>query len=52
MSIAMNQKYLDDALRPIESDVVLFAFSEPLRPVTLSPEPKGDDFCILTPMQL
>lgn len=51
-TIAMNSKHLEEALKSIESERVVFEFSEALRAVTLSPEPTSSYFSILMPMQL
>lgn len=52
VTIAMNCRPLEDPLKVMTSERITFEFSEPLKPVTLKPEPAEDFFHIIMPMQL
>jgi DNA polymerase-3 subunit beta len=49
--IAINPRYVEDALKVMDTERVAFEFSEALRGVTLRPEPADGYFNILMPMQ-
>ncbi len=51
ITIAINSKYIEDALKVMDTERVAFEFSEALRGVTLRPEPAQGYFNILMPMQ-
>ncbi|WP_407398814.1 DNA polymerase III subunit beta [Treponema sp.] len=50
-SIAMNYGYVEEPLRGITTDVVAFEFTEEMKAFTMRPEPAGDYFHIIMPMQ-
>ncbi|MBN1519819.1 MAG: DNA polymerase III subunit beta [Spirochaetales bacterium] len=50
--IAMNYRYIEEPLRYMDSDDVTLRFTETGRAVTVSPEPAGDYFHVLMPMQV
>lgn len=52
VTIALNYKYVEDPLKVMEGDTIAIEFTEPNRAITLSPEPRGDYFHIVMPMQL
>ncbi len=49
--LALNHKYIEEPLKAIQEESVLIEFTEPSRAITLSPDPKGDFFHIVMPMQ-
>ena len=49
--IALNLKYVDDAIKATKSKNIKLEFSGELKPVTLKPEPADDYFHIIMPMQ-
>lgn len=51
--IAMNNRYLEEPLKSIESEKVAFEFTDPekLKAITMRPEPAADYFHIIMPMQ-
>jgi DNA polymerase-3 subunit beta len=51
-TIALNYKYVEDPLRIIRDEYILLEFTEPNRAITISPDPRGDYFHIVMPMQL
>ena len=50
--IALNYNYLIDPIKSISSDEVTFEFTEPLKAITLRPEPAEDYFHIIMPMSI
>jgi len=52
ITIALNYLYMEEPLKVIGSDRVVFEFTEPMKAVTLKPEPEGDFFHIIMPMQM
>lgn len=51
VSIAMNHRYIDEPLRLIDTENVTFEFTTEMSAVTMRPEPEGDHFHIIMPMQ-
>ncbi len=51
ITIAINPKYIEDALKVMDCGKIAFEFSEALRGITLRPEPAESYFNILMPMQ-
>jgi len=51
-TIALNYVYLQDPLKVIESEGIVFQFTEPNRAVTLKSNPEGEYFHIVMPMQM
>lgn len=51
-TIALNYKYVEEPLRVLDSDTLAVEFSDPSRAITLRPEPRGDYFHIVMPMQI
>lgn len=51
-SIALNYKYMEEPLRVLDTDTLVVEFSDPSRAITLRPEPRGDYFHIVMPMQI
>ncbi len=49
--IAMNNRYVEEPLKAIDSDRIAFEFTEPMRAVTIRPETASDYFHIVMPMQ-
>lgn len=51
--IAMNNRYLEEPLKSVESEKVAFEFTDPskLKAITMRPEPASDYFHIIMPMQ-
>jgi DNA polymerase-3 subunit beta len=52
LTIALNYKYIEDPLKAMNSDNILIEFTEAAKAITISPDPKGDYFHIVMPMQL
>jgi DNA polymerase III subunit beta len=52
VTIALNYKYVEDPLKVMAGEDVCLEFSEPNRAITLSPQPRGDYFHVVMPMQL
>lgn len=52
VTIALNYKYIEDPLKLMDVEDVNVQFTEASRAITLSPEPRGDYFHIVMPMQL
>ena len=52
VQIALNYNYLIDPIKSISSDELTFEFTEPLKAITLRPEPAEDYFHIIMPMQM
>ena len=50
VSISMNYKHIDSPLKVMNSENIVFEFTEVMRAVTLRPEPAADYFHILMPM--
>jgi len=51
-AIALNYRYVEEPLRVLESETLKIEFSDPARAITLKPEPEGDYFHIIMPMQI
>lgn len=51
-TIALNYRYIEEPLRALDADTLVVEFTEPSRAITLRPEPKGDYFHIVMPMQI
>ena len=51
-AIALNYRYVEEPLRVLDSDILKVEFSDPARAITLKPEPEGDYFHIVMPMQI
>jgi len=51
-TIALNYKYIEEPLRVLDAEAFTVEFSDPSRAVTLRPEPSGDYFHIVMPMQI
>jgi DNA polymerase III subunit beta len=52
VTIALNYKYVEEPLKVMDGEDVCIEFSEPNRAITLSPQPHGDYFHVVMPMQL
>lgn len=52
VTIALNYKYLEDPLKVMDAEELNVKFTDPAKAITLSPEPRGDYFHIVMPMQL
>lgn len=52
ISIALNDRYVSDPLKTIESENIVFEFTEAMRAVTMRPEPADYYFHIIMPMNL
>ncbi len=50
-SLAMNFRYIDEPLRVIPTERIVFEFTEEMKAVTLRPEPATEYFHIIMPMQ-
>lgn len=50
-SLAMNFRYIDEPLKVIPTERIVFEFTEEMKAVTLRPEPAADYFHIIMPMQ-
>lgn len=51
-TIALNYKYIEEPLRALDTEFLVVEFSEPSRAITLRPEPEGDYFHVIMPMQI
>lgn len=51
-TIALNYRYIEEPLRALDADTFVVEFSDPSRAITLKPEPSGDYFHIVMPMQI
>ena len=51
-TIALNYRYIEEPLRVLDADTLCVEFSDPSRAITLRPEPRGDYFHIVMPMQI
>jgi len=51
-TIALNYRYVEEPLRVLDAETLLVEFSDPSRAITFGPEPKGDYFHIVMPMQI
>jgi len=51
-TIALNYRYVEEPLRVLDSENFVVEFSDPSRAITLRPEPRGDYFHIVMPMQI
>ncbi|MCX7028049.1 MAG: DNA polymerase III subunit beta [Spirochaetes bacterium] len=51
-TIALNYRYVEEPLRVLDSETLKVEFSDPARAITLKPEPEGDYFHIVMPMQI
>jgi len=52
MEVALNGRYLLDALKVIEEDRVLLKFIEPLKPLVVHPEGVDYYYCLILPVRL
>lgn len=52
ITIALNYLYVMEPLRVIGSENVVFEFTEAMKAITLRPEPAGDYFHIIMPMNI
>jgi DNA polymerase-3 subunit beta len=50
--MALNHHYIEDPLKVIETEDVVFEFTESMKAITLRPEPAADYFHIIMPMNL
>lgn len=50
-TLALNYRYIEEPLRVIEAERIVFEFTEEMKAVTMRPEPAGDYFHIIMPMQ-
>lgn len=50
--IALNYNYLVEPLKVIKSEYITFEFTEPMKAVTMRPEPAEDYFHIIMPMNI
>ena len=50
-TLALNYIYIEEPLRVIEAERIVFEFTEEMKAVTMRPEPAGDYFHIIMPMQ-
>ncbi|MDD3981212.1 MAG: DNA polymerase III subunit beta [Spirochaetia bacterium] len=51
-TIALNYKYIEEPLRVLDAEAFSIEFSDPSKAITLRPEPSGDYFHIVMPMQI
>ena len=51
MVIAFNYRYIEEPLRVIGTERIVFEFTADMKAVTMRPEPEGDYFHIIMPMQ-
>ena len=51
-TIALNYRYIEEPLRVLDAENLVVDFSDPSRAITLGPEPRGDYFHIVMPMQI
>jgi DNA polymerase III subunit beta len=51
-TIALNYKYLEEPLKVMDSEMIAIEFTEPNRAITISPDPSGDYFHVVMPMQI
>lgn len=52
VTIALNYKYIEEPLRVLDEGNLAVEFNDPSRAITLRPEPAGDYFHIVMPMQI
>jgi DNA polymerase-3 subunit beta len=52
MTLALNYMYVEEPVKVLGTDRVRFEFTEPMKAVTLKPEPAKDFFHIIMPMQM
>ena len=52
VTIAINYHYIEDPLKVMNVENIVFEFTEPSKAVTLHAEPKGDYFHIIMPMNV
>ena len=52
ITIALNSRYVSEPLKNINTENIVFEFSEVMKAITLRPEPAGDFFHIIMPMNL
>ena len=50
-TIAFNYRYVEEPLKVTEAEKITFEFTEDMKPVKMRPEPAGDFFHIIMPMQ-
>ncbi|MDR1787148.1 MAG: DNA polymerase III subunit beta [Treponema sp.] len=51
ISLSFNCRYIDEPLRPMESEEVVVRFTDNSKAITMKPEPESDYFHIVMPMQ-
>jgi DNA polymerase III subunit beta len=51
-TIALNYKYIEEPLKVMDSENINIEFTEPNRAITVSPDPSGDYFHVVMPMQI
>lgn len=52
LTIALNYKYVEEPLKAMDAESLTVEFSEPSRAITIRPEPAGDYFHVVMPMQI
>lgn len=52
ITIALNSRYVSEPLRNIDTEYVVFEFTEAMKAITIRPEPASDFFHIVMPMNL
>lgn len=52
VTMAMNYIYIEEPLKVISTERITFEFTEPMKAITLKPEPESDYFHIIMPMNL
>ncbi len=52
ITIAINYLYIENPLKVVSTDRIVFEFTESMKAVTMRPEPSSDFFHIIMPMQL
>lgn len=50
-TIAFNYRYIEEPLKVTDAEKITFEFTEDMKPVKMRPEPAGDFFHIIMPMQ-
>ena len=50
-TIALNYRYIEEPLRVVDSERIVFEFTADMKAVTMRPEPAADYFHIIMPMQ-
>ena len=52
ITIALNSRYVSEPLKTIDTEYVVFEFTEAMKAITIRPEPAEDFFHIVMPMNL